>query len=75
MAIDKKEKPVVYIPVHEAMLKYRRKDEFMKYGQAVKPIPEKYLRMAQFAAKVPVAHGKIVERPAEWPAPVQHPSG
>ncbi len=51
MAIDKKVKPVIYIPVHEAMLKYRKKDEFMKYGQTVKPIPEKYLRMAHFAPK------------------------
>ena len=51
MAIDKKLKPVVYIPVHEEILKYRRKDEFMNYAPAVKPIPEKYLRQAQFLPK------------------------
>lgn len=68
MAIDKKVRPVIYVPVHEDELKYRRKDEFMKYSQAVKPIPEKYLRMAQFDPKVELANGTFVERPAEWPA-------
>jgi len=68
MAIDKKVRPVIYVPVPEEKLKYRRKDEFMKYSPVVKPIPEKYLRMAQFDDKVPLANGSFVERPAEWPA-------
>jgi uncharacterized LabA/DUF88 family protein len=68
MSIDKKVKPVIYIPVHEEILKYRRKDEFMRYSEAVKPIPEKYLRQAQFPAQVPLANGHSVERPLEWPA-------
>lgn len=66
MSIDRKVRPVIYIPVHEENLRYRRKDEFMKYSQAVKPVPEKYLRMAQFASKVPLADGTVVERPVEW---------
>ena len=68
LTIDKKVRPVVYIPIHEEILKYRRKDEFMKYSEAVKPIPEKYLRQAQFLAQVPLANGNSVERPPEWPA-------
>lgn len=68
MKIDKKVRPVVYIPVHEETLKYRRKDEFMNYAEAVKPIPEKYLRQAQFPAQVPLGDGSVVERPPEWPA-------
>jgi 6-hydroxy-3-succinoylpyridine 3-monooxygenase len=67
LAIDKKVRPVIYIPVHEETLKYRRKDEFMKYSQTVKPIPEKYLRQAQFPPQFPLANGTVVERPAEWP--------
>ena len=68
MKIDKKVRPVVYIPVHEETLKYRRKDEFMNYAPAVKPIPEKYLRQAQFPPHVPLPNGNVVERPPEWPA-------
>jgi uncharacterized LabA/DUF88 family protein len=68
MSIDKKVRPVVYIPVHEEILKYRRKDEFMNYAQAVKPIPEKYLSQAQFPPRVQLANGNFVERPAGWPA-------
>jgi 6-hydroxy-3-succinoylpyridine 3-monooxygenase len=68
MSIDKKVRPVIYIPVHEEILKYRRKDEFMKYSEAVKPIPEKYLRQAQFPPQVPLANGNFVERPQGWPA-------
>jgi uncharacterized LabA/DUF88 family protein len=67
LTIDKKVRPVVYIPVHEEILKYRRKDEFMKYAPAVKPIPEKYLRQAQFPNQVELANGNFVERPPEWP--------
>jgi uncharacterized LabA/DUF88 family protein len=67
LTIDKKVRPVVYIPVHEEILKYRRKDEFMKYAPAVKPIPEKYLRQAQFPHQVELANGNFVERPPEWP--------
>jgi uncharacterized LabA/DUF88 family protein len=67
MSIDRKVRPVIYIPVHEEILKYRRKDEFMRYSEAVKPIPEKYLRQAQFPAQVPLANGNSVERPLEWP--------
>jgi hypothetical protein len=68
MKIDKKVRPVVYIPVHEETLKYRRKDEFMNYAEAVKPIPEKYLRQAQFPSQVALGNGSVVERPPEWPA-------
>jgi 6-hydroxy-3-succinoylpyridine 3-monooxygenase len=66
MAIDKKVRPVIYIPVHEETLKYRRKYEFMKYSQAVKPIPEKYLRQAQFLPQVLLPNGSVVDRPPEW---------
>jgi len=68
LTIDRKVRPVVYIPVLEEILKYRRKDEFMKYAPAVKPIPEKYLRQAQFPHRVELANGNVVERPVEWPA-------
>ena len=68
MSIDKKVRPVVYIPVHEEILKYRRKDEFMKYSEAVMPIPEKYLRQAQFPVQVQLPNGNFVERPLEWAA-------
>jgi uncharacterized LabA/DUF88 family protein len=71
LAIDKKVKPVIYIPVHEETLKYRRKDEFMKYAPAIKPIPEKYLRMAQFTPQVQLPNGSVVERPPEWPAAIR----
>lgn len=67
MSIDKKVRPVIYVPVHEEELRYRRKDEFMKYSQAVKPIPEKYLRLAQFPDRVPLAGGGFIERPVAWP--------
>ena len=60
LAIDKKVRPVIYIPVHEEILKYRRKDELMKYSAAVKPIPEKYLRQAQFPPHVALADGGVV---------------
>jgi uncharacterized LabA/DUF88 family protein len=66
MDIDKKVRPVIYIPVREEMLKYRRKDEFMRYSEAVKPIPEKYLRQAQFPPQVPLAGGGVVECPPDW---------
>lgn len=71
LAVDKKVRPVIYIPVHEETLKYRRKDEFMKYAPAIKPIPEKYLRLAQFPAQVPLDNGHMVERPPAWPAVIR----
>ena len=67
---DKKVRAVIYIPVHEAQLKHRRKDEFSKYCDPVKPIPEKYLRLAQFPDIVELRPGVTVERPIEWPKPV-----
>lgn len=67
---DKKVRAVIYIPVHEAQLKNRRKDEFSKYCDPVKPIPEKYLRLAQFPDTVELCPGVTVQRPAEWPKPI-----
>lgn len=69
MKLDRKVRPVIYIPVHETTLQFRRKDEFMRYCQAVKPIPEKYLRLAQFPPQVELGEGKTVNRPLEWPLP------
>jgi len=65
--LDKKVKTPVYIPVHEAELKYRRKDDFSNYCDPVKPIPEKYLRMAQFPDSVEIKPCCFVQRPGEWP--------
>jgi len=62
-------KVVVYIPAPEDELKHRRHDEFGKFASVVKPIPEKYLRMAQFPDKVDDGKGGFIERPAAWPAP------
>ena len=67
---DKKVRAAIYIPVHEAQLKNRRKDEFTKYCDPVKPIPEKYLRLAQFPDVVELRPGVTVGRPSEWPKPV-----
>lgn len=66
LAISKTVRPVIYLPVFEEQLRFRRKDEFMKYSQAVKPIPEKYLRLAQFADRVPTSTGEFLERPRTW---------
>ncbi len=66
MAISKSVRPVIYVPVFEEQLRFRRKDEFMKYSQAVKPIPEKYLRQAQFADRVTTSAGAVLERPPAW---------
>lgn len=66
MTLNRKVRPVIYIPVHEATLKFRRKDEFMRYCEVVKPIPEKYLRLAQFPPRVELGDGKAVDRPIEW---------
>lgn len=62
----------IYIPAPEQEFKHRRKDEFGKFG-LVKPIPEKYLRMAQFPDKVPDGKGGFIERPKAWP-PANPPS-
>lgn len=72
--LDKKVKTPVYIPVHEDELKYRRKDDFANYCDPVKPIPEKYLRMAQFPDSVEIKPGCFVQRPVEWPRPVSSTS-
>ena len=56
----------IYLPATDQEFKHRRKDEFGKFG-LVKPIPEKFLRQAQFPAKVDNGKGTIFERPAAWP--------
>lgn len=66
--LDKTVKTPVYLPVHEAKLTYRRKDDFSKYSDPVRPIPEKYLRQAQFPDVVPLPSGQTLQRPSEWPA-------
>ena len=55
----------IYIPAPPEHLKGRRKDELGKFG-LVQPIPEKFLRQAQFPARVDNGKGTIVERPAPW---------
>ncbi len=65
--MDRSIKLVVYIPAPEHELKHRRKDEFGKFAAVVKPISEKYLRMAQFPARVSDGQGGFIERPKAWP--------
>lgn len=72
LAQDKKVCAHIYLPVHEDKLKYRRKDEFNLYCDPVKPIPEKYLRAAQFPDVVQISEKASVQRPAEWPKPAGH---
>lgn len=55
----------IYIPVPVQELNSRRKDEFGKFG-LVQPIPEKFLRQAQFPNRVDNGTGKIFERPEAW---------
>ncbi len=57
---------VVYIPCSDTELKHRRKDEFAKLASVVKPIPEKFLPMAQFPPRVEDGKGGIIERPKAW---------
>jgi len=57
---------VIYIPAPLEQLKDRRKDEFGKFG-LVQPIPEKFLRQAQFPDRVDDGKGKFIERPKAWP--------
>jgi uncharacterized LabA/DUF88 family protein len=57
----------IFIPAPEAQLGRRRKDEMGNLG-LVQPIPEKFLRMAQFPDRVPDGKGGFIERPKEWPS-------
>jgi len=56
----------IYIPAIEAQFDYRRVDEYRSLGISVKPIPEKYLKMAQFPDTVPLAENRTVQKPTEW---------
>lgn len=55
----------IYIPAPQEQLKDRRKDEFSRFG-LVQPIPEKFLRQAQFPDKVDDGKGRFIERPKAW---------
>ncbi len=66
--LDRTIKLVVYIPATEHELKHRRHDEFGRFASVVKPIPEKYLRLAQFPDKVDDGKGGFIDRPKAWPS-------
>jgi uncharacterized LabA/DUF88 family protein len=64
--LDRTIKIVVYIPLTEDQLRHRRTDEYAKFASVVKPVSEKYLKMAQFPKRVPDGKGGFIECPEAW---------
>lgn len=59
-------KVAVYVPSYLDQLPKRRVDEYRGLVQTIKPIPEKFIRQAQFPAKLTGPDDKIIEPPNAW---------
>jgi uncharacterized LabA/DUF88 family protein len=56
----------VYIPAYEEDLAHRRLDEYRPFCSSIKPIPEKFLRMAQFPNQVSLPNSQSLSKPPTW---------